>query len=88
MSRLSYEQRYFNCSPPDNMRGRVNAINSVFVGTSNEIGELESGVAGQLFGPMLAVAGGGIITIFVVLFFATRWPIVRNLHHLDDLRPH
>ncbi|RYX84014.1 MFS transporter [bacterium] len=72
---------------PDEMRGRVNAVNSVFIGTSNEIGELESGVAAQLIGPMLAVAGGGAITIFVVILVALRWPVVRQLKSLEKLRP-
>jgi len=71
---------------PDAMRGRVNAVNSVFIGTSNEIGELESGVAAQLLGPILAVAGGGAITIGIVLLVALRWPIVRRLKHLEDLQ--
>ena len=71
---------------PDAMRGRVNAVNSVFIGTSNEIGELESGVAAQLLGPVLAVAGGGAITILVVLFVAFQWPVVRRLKRLEDLQ--
>lgn len=72
---------------PDSMRGRVNAVNSVFVGTSNEIGELESGVAAQLVGPILAVAGGGAMTILVVVFVAVQWPIVRRLKKMEDLKP-
>lgn len=72
---------------PDAMRGRVNAVNSVFVGTSNEIGELESGAAAQLLGPLIAVAGGGAITILIVVLVAVRWPIVRHLKRLEDLRP-
>ena len=72
---------------PDAMRGRVNAVNSVFIGTSNEIGELESGVAAQLLGPVLAVASGGAITILVVLFVAFQWPVVRRLSKLEELQP-
>jgi len=71
---------------PDSMRGRVNAVNSVFIGTSNEIGELESGATAQLLGPIFAVAGGGAITILVVLLVALRWPIVRRLKRLEDLQ--
>ncbi len=72
---------------PDEMRGRVSAVNSVFIGTSNEIGEFESGAAAQLLGPVIAVAGGGAITILVVLFVALRWPVVRRLKHLENLKP-
>ncbi len=79
---------------PDAMRGRVDAVNSVFVGTSNEIGELESGIAAQMgrflfgpvIGPIVAVAGGGAITTFttlVVVFVAVRWPVVRRLRTLS-----
>lgn len=71
---------------PDAMRGRVNAVNSVFIGTSNEIGELESGVAAQLLGPVVAVASGGVITILVVLFVAFQWPVVRRLKRLEELQ--
>jgi MFS family permease len=71
---------------PDMMRGRVGAVNSVFIGTSNEIGELESGVAAQLLGPVLAVAGGGVLTILVVLFVAYQWPVVRRLKLLEELQ--
>ena len=69
---------------PDSMRGRVGAVNSVFIGTSNEIGELESGFAAQLLGPVLAVAGGGAITIAIVAFVAVFWPQVRRLGSLES----
>ncbi|BCM94085.1 enterobactin exporter EntS [Abditibacteriota bacterium] len=71
---------------PDEMRGRVNAVNSVFIGTSNEIGELESGVVAQLLGPIFTVAGGGAITILIVVFVAMQWPVVRRIKRLEDLR--
>jgi len=74
-----------NLLTPDSMRGRVNAVNSVFIGTSNEIGELESGLAAQAVGPVLAVAGGGVITILLVAFVAVNWPAVRRLGRLEDL---
>jgi MFS family permease len=74
-----------NLLTPDSMRGRVNAVNSVFIGTSNEIGELESGLAAQAVGPVMAVAGGGVITIVVVGFVAVYWPAIRKLRRLEDL---
>jgi hypothetical protein len=64
---------------PDEMRGRIAAINSVFVGSSNQLGGFESGVAAALFGPILAVVGGGIGTILVVVAVALIWPEIRQL---------
>ncbi|MBS1501979.1 MAG: MFS transporter [Bacteroidetes bacterium] len=53
---------------PDHMRGRVSAVNSMFIGSSNEIGDFESGVAAQLLGTIPAVLFGGTITMLVVIF--------------------
>jgi MFS family permease len=69
---------------PDYMRGRVSAVNSVFIGTSNELGGFESGLAAALFGPVVAVVGGGIGTIAVVLAVALLWPEIRQLRSLQD----
>jgi len=52
--------------PPDNMRGRVIAVNSVFVSSSNEIGAFESGVAAKLFGTVPSVLLGGGLTMVIV----------------------
>ena len=56
------------------MRGRVSAVNSMFIGSSNEIGDFESGLAAQLLGTIPAVLFGGSITMLVVIFtyFKTR----------------
>ncbi len=70
---------------PDAMRGRVNAVNSVFIGTSNEIGEVESGLAAQFLTPVIAAAGGGFITILIALGVALAWPQVRRLGRLEDI---
>jgi MFS family permease len=72
---------------PDSMRGRVAAVNTIFIGTSNEIGEFESGVAAQFLGPILTVAGGGVITILTVFAVATIWPQITRLGSLEDLQP-
>ncbi len=64
---------------PDVMRGRVAAVNTLFVGASNELGGFESGLAAQLFGPVISVAAGGIGTILVVLVVALIWPEMRRL---------
>lgn len=59
---------------PDAMRGRVSAINSLFIGASNQLGEFESGVTAALFGTVPAVVFGGIGTLLVVLLWCWRFP--------------
>lgn len=68
---------------PDEMRGRTAAINSIFIGASNELGAFESGTAAALLGPVLAVVAGGIGTLLVVLAVAKTWPEMRDLKTLD-----
>ena len=68
---------------PDAMRGRVSAVNNIFIGSSNELGAFESGVTAALFGPVLSVVGGGIGTILVVLGTAWKWPEVRRIGPLQ-----
>jgi MFS family permease len=63
---------------PDEMRGRVSAVNSIFVGASNELGGLESGVVAHWFGPVISVVSGGIGTILVVLAAGALSPELRN----------
>src|SRR6202043_41898 len=68
---------------PDEMRGRVSAVNNIFIGTSNEFGALESGLTAALFGPVVSVVGGGIGTILAVLGAAWKWPEIRKIGALD-----
>lgn len=68
---------------PDDMRERINAVNTIFVGASNELGAFESGLTASIFGPMLAVAGGGVGTLAVVLLVALAWPDMRRLGRLN-----
>ena len=68
---------------PDEMRGRVSAVNNIFIGTSNEFGALESGLTAALFGPVLSVVGGGIGTILAVIAVAMIWPETRKIGALD-----
>ncbi|MEP6686152.1 MAG: MFS transporter [Verrucomicrobiota bacterium] len=68
---------------PDEMRGRISAVNNIFIGTSNEFGALESGLTAAVFGPVLSVVGGGIGTILVVLAVAFKWPETRKIGALD-----
>jgi MFS family permease len=72
---------------PDALRGRINAINFIFVGASNELGGFESGLAAQLFGPVIAVAAGGAGTVLVVLCVALIWPEMRRLGALSENKP-
>lgn len=69
---------------PDAMRGRVSAIHSVFVGTSNELGAYESGLTAAWWGPVRAVVVGGIGTLAMVAFAAIKWP---QLRELGEIRP-
>ena len=68
---------------PDAMRGRISAVNNIFIGTSNELGALESGLTAAAFGPVISVVGGGIGTILVVLAVARIWPQTRKIGALD-----
>jgi MFS family permease len=68
---------------PDEMRGRVSAVNNIFIGTSNEFGALESGLTAAMFGPVVSVVGGGVGTILVVLAVAVFWPEARKIGALD-----
>jgi MFS family permease len=70
---------------PDEKRGRVAAIESVFVGASSNLGAFESGTAAQLFGPVLGVALGGVATLGVVLIWALAFPALRASNRLDDM---
>jgi MFS family permease len=66
---------------PDNMRGRVMSVNSMFINSSNELGQFESGVAAKLLGVVPSVIFGGCMTIFVV---ATTWfkaPVLRKMEY-------
>lgn len=72
---------------PDAMRGRVAAVNAVFIGTSNEIGEFESGLVASWLGAVRAVALGGVLTLATVAGVAARWPSLRRVGPLDSLRP-
>jgi len=69
-------------STPDAMRGRVNAVNSLFIGTSNQLGEFESGVTAGLFGPVPSVVIGGCGTILIALLWMKLFPALRNAQTL------
>lgn len=81
--------------PPESMRGRVSAVNNIFIGASNEIGGLESGVsawalgkmAGPLLGAVFSVVFGGIGSVLTVIIIAMIWPQIRQFGSLADARP-
>lgn len=73
---------------PDELRGRVGAVNTVFIGASNELGAFESGVAARFLGPVGAVVFGGIGTLVVVGVTAYLVPQLRNMRKIgEDLPP-
>jgi MFS family permease len=72
---------------PDAMRGRVSAVNNVFIVASNDLGGFESGLTAKLFGPILSVVAGGICTILVVLGSAKIWPEILSIGSLHDVKP-
>lgn len=69
---------------PDAMRGRVSAVNMLFVGASNELGEFESGITAAWFGTVPAVILGGIGTLLVVAIWMWLFPPLRTVDHLQD----
>ena len=69
---------------PDEKRGRVSAVNSLFIGTSNELGGFESGIVAYWLGPVFSVVSGGIGTILVVLVVAMVWPEIRKYGRLGE----
>ena len=70
---------------PDSMRGRVSAVNGVFVSASNELGGMESGLVAHWFGPVISVVSGGIGTIVVVVTTALASPRLRGVGTMHDI---
>jgi hypothetical protein len=65
---------------PDTLRGRVAAINGIFIGSSNELGAFESGIAAHMMGLVPSVIFGGMMTLAVVVATAKLAPKLRQLH--------
>ena len=70
---------------PDAMRGRVSAVNSVFIGASNQLGEFESGATAALLGPVGSVVLGGVGSVAIALLWWRRFPALATRDHM--LRP-
>lgn len=76
-------QHAVQLATPDAMRGRVGAVNQVFVGASNELGEFESGLVAEWIGPVRAVVVGGLGTLLVVALWSGLFPSLRKLDRLE-----
>jgi predicted MFS family arabinose efflux permease len=73
--------------PPDEVRGRVMAVEMVFISASNELGAFESGLAAALIGAVPAVVVGGLATIAVALVWTRLFPALARVDRLESLRP-
>jgi hypothetical protein len=72
---------------PNSLRGRVSAVNSLFIGTSNELGRFESGALAALIGPVAAVVTGGFGTLAVVGAVALKWPELGRMGEIEKSVP-
>lgn len=72
---------------PNALRGRVSAVNSMFIGSSNELGGFESGLVARFFGVIISVVSGGIGTIAIVLLWSRLFPGLRHLQQLAQQEP-
>ncbi|HWS60839.1 MAG TPA: MFS transporter [Flavobacterium sp.] len=81
-------QTILQLKTPDSMRGRVAAVNSIFVGSSNELGAFESGLTAKLMGTVTAVVFGGSMTLLIVVFTGLTLPGFRTLDLQKDLEEH
>ena len=81
-------QTILQLKTPDHMRGRVAAVNSIFVGSSNELGAFESGLTAKLMGTVTSVVFGGTMTLIIVLFTGFASPTFRKLDLQKDIDEH
>ncbi len=81
-------QTILQLKTPDNMRGRVSSVNSMFVGSSNELGAFESGLTAKLMGTVNAVVFGGTMTLLTVVTTGIAMPSFRKLDLTKDIEAH
>lgn len=81
-------QTILQLKTPDNMRGRVSSVNSMFVGSSNELGAFESGLTAKLMGTARAVVFGGVMTLLTVVAIGMKNKVLRNLDLTKDYQEH
>ncbi|GIS08849.1 MAG: MFS transporter [Flavobacteriales bacterium] len=79
-------QTILQLKTPDEVRGRVASVNSIFIGSSNEIGAFESGITAKLMGTVPAVVFGGVMTILSVGFTNFKFPKFKNLDLTKDIK--
>lgn len=84
MVSMYVRQSLVQLETPDAMRGRVSAVSQLFIGASNELGELESGVTARLLGVTRAIVAGGVGTIVIVLAWARVFPELRDVDHFES----
>jgi len=72
---------------PNRLRGRVNAVEGVFIGASNELGAFESGVAASLLGAVPAVVAGGVVTVLLAVIWPRFFPALTKIDRLEDVAP-
>ncbi|MFZ3141806.1 MFS transporter [Polaromonas sp.] len=77
-------QTLMQIETPNDMRGRVSAVNSVFIGASNQLGEFESGAMAALLGPVGSVVAGGIGTLLVAVLWLKGFPALANRDRMSD----
>ena len=77
-------QTFVQLETPDEMRGRVSAVNSLFIGASNQLGEFESGATAALFGTVPAVVLGGVGTLAVAALWMRLFPTLARRHRLVE----
>ncbi len=81
-------QTILQLKTPGEMRGRVSSVNSMFVGSSNELGAFESGLAAKIMGPVAAVVFGGTMTLITVFTIGVKNPVLRDLDLTKDVEAH
>jgi hypothetical protein len=87
MISMNIRQTTVAFATPNSLRGRVNAVEGVFIGASNELGAFESGAAAALVGAVPAVVAGGVLTILLALVWPRLFPALARVDRLEDVRP-
>jgi predicted MFS family arabinose efflux permease len=83
MVSVSIRETIMQLWTPDEVRGRVNAVNSVFIGASNELGEFRAGMVATWLGAVVAVVAGGVGTVLVAAIWSQLFPGLRTQRSLD-----
>jgi MFS family permease len=87
MISMNIRQTTVALATPNSLLGRVNAVEGVFIGASNELGAFESGAAAALVGAVPAVVAGGALTILLALVWPRFFPALARVDRLEDVRP-